>query len=57
MDVIHRINGLSKVGNDLGAHFIGKSLDQKLPTKMKMEHKVMKGMRAYDSVDIQDHAL
>ena len=46
VDVIHRITGLSKAGNDPGAHFAGKSLDRKLATKMKMEHKVMKGMRA-----------
>lgn len=52
VDVIHRIIGLSKVGNDPGEHFIGKSLDWKLAAKMKMEHKVTKGMRAYDSVDI-----
>lgn len=57
VDVIRRITGLSKARSDPKAHFVGKSLDWKLATKMKMEHKVTKGMRAYDSADIQDHAL
>lgn len=52
VDVIHRITSLSKAGNDPGAHFLGKNLDWKLATKMKMEHKVTKGMRAYDSANI-----
>ena len=57
VDVIHRITGLSKVGRDPGGHFIGKSVDQKLNAKIMKEHNVTKGMRAYDSMDIQDHAL
>ena len=57
VNVIHRITSLSKAGNDLGAHFIGKSVDWKLVTKMKMEHKIMKRTRVYDSVGTQDHAL
>ena len=57
VDVIHKITSLSKVGRDPVAHFFGKSLDRKLVAKMKMEHKATKGMRTYDSIDIQDHAL
>ena len=57
VDVIHRITGLSKVGGDLGVHFVGKNLDRKLAAKIMKEHKVTKGMRAYDFVDIQDQAL
>ena len=57
VDVIHRINGLSKVGTDPGMHFVGKKLNWKLAAKITKEHKVTKGMRAYDSVDIQDQAL
>ena len=34
MDVIHRIMGLSKVGDDPGAHFVGKKLDWKLDAKL-----------------------
>ena len=57
VDVIHRIIVLSKVGRDPGAHFIGKNLDWKLVAKIMKEHNITKGMRAYDSVDIQDQAL
>ena len=34
MDVIHKINGLSKVGVDLALHFMGKNLDRKLSAKL-----------------------
>ena len=57
LDVIHRITGLSKAGRDPGAHFICKSLNRKLVMKIIKEHNVTKGMRAYDSVDIQDQDL
>ena len=57
VDVIHRIYGLSKVGRDQGVHLVGKSLDQKLATMIMKENNVTKGMRAYDSIDIQDQAL
>lgn len=57
VDVIHRITDPSKAGNDPGAHFVGKSLDRKLAAKMKMNHKVRKGTRVYDFVDIRDHSF
>lgn len=57
IDVIHRFTGLSKVGNDPGTHFAGKKLDHKLAAKLNKELKLAKGTRAYDSADIQDHAL
>ena len=57
VDVIYRIIGLSKVGGDPGVHFIGKNLDRNLAAKIMKEHNVTKGMRAYDSVDIQDQVL
>lgn len=52
VNVIHKITGLSKVGRDPEAHFVGKNLDRKLATKIMKDHKVTKGMRAYDSIDI-----
>ena len=57
IDVIHRITGLSKVGDDPGTHLVGKNLDRKLVAKVTKELKLMKGMRAYDSTDIQDCTL
>ena len=57
IDVIHRITGLSKVGDNPGTHFVGKKLDRKLATKLTKELKLMKGTRACDSVDIKDPAL
>lgn len=54
--VNHIITVLSKVGGDPGSHFIGKNLDWKIAVKIRKEHKVTKGMRAYDSIDIQDQA-
>lgn len=57
IDVIHRITNLSKVGDDPGAHFVGKKLDRKLVVKLNRELKLTKGMRAYDSADIEDRAL
>ena len=54
VDVIHRITGLSKVGGDPGAHFVGKNLDWKLVTKIMKEHNITKGTRAYDFSDIQE---
>ena len=57
VDVIHRITGLSKVGRDPGVHFVGKNPDLNLPVKIRKEHNVTKGTRAYDSADIQDQAL
>lgn len=57
LDVIHKITGLSKASSDPGAHFVGKSLDRKLSVKIMKEHNVTKGTRAYDSANIQDHAL
>ena len=57
VDVIHGISNLCKVGTDPGTHFIGKNLDRKLVVKLTKEHKLSKGMRAYDSVDIQDQDL
>ena len=43
VDVIHRITSLSKVGGDLGVHFVGKNLDRKLSAKIMKEHNVTKG--------------
>lgn len=43
IDVIHRITGLSKVGDDSGAHFVGKKLDRKLAAKLTREMKLTKG--------------
>lgn len=57
VDVIHRITGLSKVGADPKAHFDDKKLDRKHAVKITKEHKLTKGMRAYDSADIQDQDL
>ena len=57
VDVIHHIDGLSKVGMDPSSHFIGKNLDQKLVVKLTKELKLSKGTNAYDVADIQDQAL
>ena len=57
MDVIHRIAGLSKVGVDPSTHFVGKNLDRKKAAKLTKEFNLSKGTKAYDSMDIQDHAL
>lgn len=42
---------------DPSTHFVGKSLDRKLATKLTKEFNLSKGSRAYDDVDIQDEAL
>lgn len=52
-----QITSLSKVGDDLGAHFVRKKLDHKLAARLTKELKLTKGMRAYDSTDIEDCAL
>ena len=52
VDVIHHITGLSKVGADPSAHFIGKNLDQKLATNLTKEFNLSKGTRDYDAADI-----
>ena len=57
IDVIHRITSLSKVGDDPGAHFVGKKLDHKFAAKLTKELKLTKGTRAYDFMDIEDRAL
>ena len=57
VDVIHHITGLSKVGVDPYPHFVDKNLDQKLVAKLTREHKLSKGMRSYDSAEIQDQSL
>ena len=57
VDVIHRITGLSKVGADPSAHFVGKNLDQKLVVKLTKEFKLSKGTRAYDATNLQDQSL
>lgn len=54
IDVIHKIMGLSKVGDDPGAHFFGKKLDRKLAVKLTRDLKLTKGMRVYDFSDIDD---
>lgn len=46
IDVIHKITGLSEVGNDPGAHFIETKLDCKLAAKLTRELKLTKGTRA-----------
>ena len=48
---------MSKVGTNLAMHFVRKSLDRKLSTKIKKEFNLTKGGRAYDTVDIKDEAL
>jgi hypothetical protein len=57
IDVIHRITGLSKVGDDPGSHFVGKKSHRKLATNLTRELKLTKGTRAYDYADIKDHYL
>ena len=57
IDVIHRMTGLSKVGDDPSVHFVGKKSDRKLAEKLTQELKLKKGTKAYDSADIEDHAL
>lgn len=57
IDVIHKITGLSKVGNDPSVHFVGKKSDHKLAAKLTQQLKLKKGTLAYDSADIEDHAL
>ena len=46
IDVIHRIMGLSKAGDDPSVHFVGKKLDRKLAMRLTKELKLTKGMRA-----------
>lgn len=57
IDVIYKIIGLSKVGDNPSVHFVRKKSDCKLATKLTQELKLKKGTRAYDSVDIEDRAL
>jgi hypothetical protein len=57
IDVIHRITGLSKIGDDLSVHFIGKKSDHKLAAKLTEQLNLKKGTRVYDLIDIEDHAL
>ena len=52
IDVMHRITGLNKVGDDPGTHFVGKKLDRKLAAKLTKELKLTKGTRAYNPLDI-----
>ena len=56
VDVIHRIIGLRKVGADPTMHFVSKSLDKNLSTKLTKEFNLTKGGRAYDTMDIEDEA-
>ena len=57
VNVIHRITGLSKVGRDPRAHFIGKNLERKLAMDIMKETKATKGMKCYDSIVIHDQDL
>ena len=57
IDVILRIMGLSKVGDDPSIHFFGKKSDCKLVAKFTQELKLKKGTRVYDSIEIEDRAL
>lgn len=57
INVIHKITGLSKVGDDPSVHFVGKKSDRNLVAKLTQQLKLKKGMRAYDSTDIKDRAL
>ena len=52
IDVIHRIMGLSKVGDDPSVHFVGKKSDHKLAANLTKELMLTKGTREYDSMDI-----
>ena len=55
--MIPKITVLSKVGDNPSSHFIGKKLGRNLAMKLTKELKLTKGERAYDSTDIEDHAL
>lgn len=55
--MIYRITGLTKVGDEPGAYFIGKKLDHKLVVKLTRELKLTKGTRAYDPMNIEDCSL
>ena len=56
-DAIHHIKGLSKVGANPSAHFVGKNLDQNLAANLIKEFNLSKGTGAYDVADIQYQAL
>lgn len=55
--LIHRITGLSKIGDNPNVHFVSKKSDCKLAAKLTQQLKLKKGTRAYDSAYIQDRAL
>ena len=57
IDVIHRITGLSKIGDDPSVHFVGKKTDRKLEAKLTQQLNLKKGTRVYDSTDIEDQAI
>ena len=57
IDVIHRITGLSKIGDDPSVHFIGKKIDRKLATMLTQQLNLKKGTRAYNSTDIEDQTI
>lgn len=57
IDVIHRIMGLRKIGNDLSVHFVGKKTGRKLAAKLTQQLSLKKGTKAYDSANIEDQAI
>lgn len=57
IDVIHRITGLSKIGDDLSVHFVGKKTDRKLAAKLTQQLNLKKGTRAYNLANIEDQAI
>ena len=57
IDVIHRITGLSKIGDDSSVHFVGKKSNCKLAAKITQQFNLKKGTKAYDSVDTEDYTI
>ena len=57
IDLIHQITGLSKIGVDPVAHFVGKDQDKKLAMQLIKKYNLMRGGQAYDVTQIEDKPL
>ena len=57
VDLIHRITGLSKTGNDPQINIDGATKDTRLNAKQVADYKLERGGRAYDVSSIQDDIL
>ena len=57
IDLIHRITGLSKTGQDPKTNITGKTKDSKLSPDLVAKYKIQRGGRAYDIASLTDSTL